>query len=420
MHRTILHCDLNNFYASVECLHNPSLVGKAVAVCGDPEKRGGIVLAKSEEAKKHGVKTGDVIWEAQQKCPNLVIVSTNHANYSKYAKMVRDIYCRYTDKVETFGSDECWLDVTHSLKLLGKNGKEIADELRAVVKSELGLTISVGVSFTKTFAKLGSDYKKPDATTEITADNFRDFVWNMPIGNLLNVGKKSKVLFEKLNVKTIGDLAKFDTAILRSHIGINAKYLINAAKGEETNEVTSYDYARVVKSVGNGTTVPRDLVTLKEARQVIYLLCEEVAYRMRKKGFKAFTVSLSIKDTEMHWVAAQESIKEPTNSVRTLLEVSEKIFDKLWNKKPIRALRVCASNLTTDKRVQLRLFHDEQGDKDFNSISEKIYGASEDKNDKLSGVFDSVRRKYGTGAINYGMLLGSDFDLEFIVVDEAY
>jgi len=405
MQRTILHCDLNNFFATVEVLRNPTLRGKPVAVCGDPEKRGGIVLAKSEEAKKHGIKTGDVIWEAKQKCPDLVIVS-NHGDYSQYARKVRDIYYRYTDKVESFGSDECWLDITGSLKLLGKNGKQIADELREAIKSELDLTISVGVSFTKTFAKLGSDYKKPDATTEITPENFRELVWNMPVGSLLNVGRKSRALFEKLNIKTIGDLARFDVDILHAYIGnVNAECLVKAARGEETDEVGTYGDKRVVKSVGNGTTVPRDLVTFTEARQVMYLLCEEVAYRMRKKGFKGFTVSLTIRDADLHWVSAQESIKEPTNSVKTLLAAAESIFYKLWDKKPIRALRVCASNLTTDKRVQLSLFHE---------------GATEDKNDKLSEVFDNVRRKHGTGIINYGTLLGSDFDLHFDVADESF
>ena len=405
MQRVILHCDLNNFYATVETLRDSSLRGKPVAVCGDPEKRHGIVLAKSEEAKRFGVKTGDVIWEAKQKCPDLIIVATNHADYSKFARLVRDIYYRYTDKVESFGADECWLDVTQSLKLLGKSGVEIADELRRVVRAELGLTISVGVSFTKTFAKMGSDYKKPDATTEINPENFREIVWSMPVQNLLNVGRKSRALFEKLNITTIGDLAAFDVEVLRGHIGIVAEQLIAAARGEEMDEVASYDDRRIVKSVGNGTTVPRDLVDFKGAFRVMYLLCEEVAYRMRKKGLKGFTVNLSIKDTDLRWVGAQESIKEATNSVRTILETAEKIFRKLWDKNPIRAIRVAVSNLTTDKRVQMSLFSE---------------GAAEDRNDKLSAVFDNLRRKYGTSSINYGSLLGSDFDLEFEVVDEGF
>lgn len=405
MLRTILHCDLNNFFATVETIRDPSLRGKPIAVCGDPAKRGGIVLAKSEEAKKHGVKTGDVIWEAQQKCPELMIVSPGRGGYSQYSKMVRDIYYRYTDKVESFGSDECWLDVTDSLKLLGKTGVQIADELREVVSGELGLTISVGVSFTKTFAKLGSDYKKPNATTEISEANFRELVWSMPVQTLLNVGRKSKALFEKLNIKTIGDLAAFDVEVLSGHIGVNAEQLVAAAQGLETVEVMQCGERSVVKSVGNGTTLPRDLVSFKETCQVMYLLSEEVAYRMRRKGLKGFTVSLSIRNTELKWNGAQESIKEATNSVRTILETAEKIFKKLWNGSPVRALRVAVSNLTTEKCVQLSLFHE---------------GASEDKNDKISAVFDKVRRKHGTTAISYGTLLGTDFDLHFDVVDENF
>ena len=417
--RTILHCDLNNFFASVEVLRDPTLRGKAIAVCGDPTKRHGIVLAKSEQAKKFGVKTGDVIWQARQKCPNLHIIGTNHADYSRYSKLVREIYYRYTDRVESFGIDECWLDVTDSLKLLGKTGREIADELRAVVRGELGLTISVGVSFTKTFAKMGSDYKKPDATTEITPANFRQIVWNQPVENFLFVGRKSRALFEKLNIKTIGDLAAFDASALRTHIGVNAEHLVDAARGLDTAEVSHYDDRAIPKSVGNGTTVPHDLTTAKQAGQVMYLLCEEVAYRMRRKGVKGFTVSLSLKDTEMQWTGAQESIREPTNSVRTLLAVAEKIFRKVWRGEPIRAIRVAASNLTTDKRVQLSFFCEDVS-RSARDCMAPARGAAEDMNDKLSAVFDTVRRKYGTHAINYGTLLGSTFDLEFEVVDESY
>lgn len=408
MDRVILHCDLNNFFASVETILHPELAGKAIAVCGDPAKRHGIVLAKSEEAKKFGVKTGDVIWEAKQKCPELVIVPATHGVYSKYSNLVQSIYYRFTDKIEAFGGDECWLDVTASLKLLGKSGREVADEIRTVVKRELGLTLSAGVSFSKTFAKLGSDYKKPDATTVISRENFRDIIWAMPISNMLFVGRRSKQLFEKLGIRTIGDLAKFDTELLKAHIGINAVKLIECARGEDADEVGGFNDMRVVKSVGNGTTVPRDLTDFKHAEQVIYLLCEEVAYRMRKKGVKGFTVNLSVKSPELVWVGAQESIREATNSVRSIMDVAVKIFKKLWKVsgekiEPIRAIRVAVSNLTTDSRVQLSLFHE---------------GSVEDKNDKLSAVFDKVRRKYGVESIIYANFHGSGFNLHFDIVDE--
>ena len=414
MEKVILHCDLNNFFASVEVILNPELADKPIAVCGDPTKRHGIVLAKSEQAKKCGVKTGDVIWEAKQKCSDLVIVPATHGVYSRYSKAVCDIYYRYTDKVEAFGGDECWLDITQSMKLLGKSGRgldggrEIADEIRETVKRELGLTLSVGVSWNKTFAKLGSDYKKPDATTVISCDNYKQFLWLQPVVNMLYVGRRSRQLFEKLGIATIGDLAMFDAELLKTHIGINANYLVACARGEDIGEVASFQKIRIVKSVGNGTTVPHDLKTFRQAEQVIYLLSEEVAFRMRKKGFKGFTISLSIKSPEMTWVGAQESIREATNSVRTITENGTKIFKQLWHvsgedMNPVRAIRVAVSNLTKDTRVQLSLFYD---------------GASEDKNDKISKIFDNVRRKYGVESIYYGTLHKSDFNLHFDVCDE--
>jgi len=400
--RTILHCDLDNFYASVEAILNPELVGKPIAVCGDPEMRHGIVLAKSEPAKKCGVRTGEPIWMARQKCPDIIIVSGRHGEYSKYAKKVREIYYRYTDLVEPFGDDECWLDVTGSLKLLKKDGKQIADEIRDVVRTELGLTISVGVSWNKTFAKLGSDYKKPDATTVVCPGKYKEIIWVNPIQNMLYVGRRSVGLFEKLGIKTIGDLARYDAEILKSHIGINAIDLINAAKGEDISEVKSFDDVRVVKSVGNGTTLPYDLTDLREIEQVIYLLSEEVAYRMRRKGVKGFTVSLSVRDSNLSWEGAQETIGYPTNSAKTILEIAGGIYKKL-NISPVRSLRVAVSNLTKDTRMQLDFFDD----------------GKEEVNDKFSEVFDKIRRKYGTKSIYYGTHHKSKFDMQFDVIDET-
>jgi DNA polymerase-4 len=427
MKRTILHCDLNNFYASVEAILDPTLKGKAIAVCGDPNKRHGIVLAKSDLAKKAGVKTGDAIWQAKLKCPELVVVATNHGDYSTYAKKVRDIYYRYTDLVEPFGADEAWLDVTASCKLFGKDGKQFADEIRRVVREELGLTVSVGVSFSKVYAKIGSDYKKPDATTVISPENAADIVYPLPVIEMIYIGRKTVKLFEKLSIKTIGDLANFDVALLREHIGVNADTAIRAARGEDDDPVTVFGYRSERKSVGNGTTLPQDLKTYRQAQQVIYLLAEEVAYRMRRYGVRGYTVNLSIKSPQLEWIGAQESISEASSSATTIVNVSEKIFRKLWMNSssiglpsgeegflvaskqgdalinPVRAIRVAVSNLTTDTRVQLNLFCE---------------GSREDKNDKLSAVFDNVRRKYGTKSISYATLLGSDFEIDFEVHDE--
>ena len=393
-------------------MHNPELRGKAFAVCGDPAKRSGIVLAKSELAKKAGVKTGDAIWEAKQKCPGLIIVSTNHGDYSKYSKIVREVYYRYTDKVEAFGGDEAWLDISGSRKLMTNDklvmtndcgidfGKRIADEIRRVIREEIGLTVSVGVSWNKTYAKLGSDLKKPDATTVISRDNYRDVVFPLPVTDMLYVGRKTARLLEKLNVKTIGDLAAFDPKILEGHFGINAYKMVTMARGEDDSLVADYHYKREVKSVGNGTTLPRDLVTRREVEHVVYLLSEEVAYRMRKKGVKGYTVNLSVRDKDLAWSGAQSSIREATNSVQTITKTAMKIFDQKGIM-PVRSLRVAVSNLTTDKRVQLSLLDD----------------AREDRNDKISAAFDTIRRKHGTNSVMFGTGLGGDFKLEFEVLD---
>jgi len=408
--RIILHCDLNNFFASVEMIKNPTLRGKAIAVCGDPTKRGGIVLAKSEPAKKCGVKTGMPIWQAKQLCPDIIIVTPTHMDYSRYSRIVRDVYYRYTDKVEAFGGDECWLDVTASLHLFAGDGKSMADEIRRVIREEIGLTVSVGVSWNKAYAKIGSDLKKPDATTVISRENYRSVVFPLPVTDMLYIGGKSAKLLEKLNIRTIGDLAAFDPKLLSDHVGINAYKMTEMARGDCTEEVKDYTYKREVKSVGNGTTMPRDIVTRRGIEQVVYLLGEEVAFRMRKKGVKGTTVTVSVRDAALEWTSAQTTIPKATNSVQTLCDTAMKVFDKLWKRSPatggaiapVHSLRIAVSNLTTDTRVQLSLFDN----------------VSEEKNDKLSAVFDDIRRKYGVESVMFGTALGSQFKLHFEVLDD--
>lgn len=234
MDRVILHCDLNNFYASVETILHPEYKGKPIAVCGDPKKRHGIVLAKSQPAKIMGVKTGDTVWQAQQKCPDITIVPPTFREYVKYSDIVFKIYTEYTDRVEHFGMDECWLDVTGSVGLFG-DGKKIADTIRKRVYDETGLTISVGVSWTKSFAKLGSDLKKPDATTVISRENYKTVVWNLPVGEMIYIGRSSVSRLKKLNINTLGELANADRALLKQHFGIVGDKLIDAASGNEKN-----------------------------------------------------------------------------------------------------------------------------------------------------------------------------------------
>jgi len=410
MPRTILHCDLNNFFASVEVILEPLLIGKPVAVCGDPEERKGIVLAKCERAKKCGVRTGDAVWMAMQKCPDIQIVKPQHNKYGKFSKKVRDIYYRFTDKIESFGIDECWLDVTDSKKLFG-TGEQIAYKIKELVKQELELTISVGVSWNKTYAKLGSDLKKPDAVTVINRENYKRLVWPLPVQDMLFVGRKTARMFEKLSIKTIGDLANFDEKLLEARIGIMAKRLVQAARGDCNDQVSSAHNHRQAKSVGNGTTTPRDMTTLKEVIQVVYILAEEVATRMRRKKLRGYTINLSIRDEDLRWQGAQSSIKAPTDNARIVVDTAIDIFCKLVkiDKKnqdlpfPIHSIRVSVSNLTHDRHSQLDIFND---------------STENDEESKITKAFDKIRSKYGANKLAYGTVLGGQMNIDFEVIDE--
>ncbi len=286
MDRTILHCDCNGFYASVECVMNPALRDVPMAVGGDEESRHGIILAKNEKAKKFNIKTAETIWQARQKCPELVIVPPRHDLYHEFSKRVMDIYKRYTDRVESFGLDEAWLDVTESKMLFG-DGKHIADELRHVVREETGLTISVGVSFCKVFAKLGSDYKKPDATTVFSRENWKEFIYPLPAQDLLFVGRKTTAELHKLGITTIGQLAAFDERSLVSHLGKAGGMLYRYANGLDDEEVRLVNEKDDVKSIGNGITFSHDLTGEGEIRGGIYALCDSVASRMRARDLNA-------------------------------------------------------------------------------------------------------------------------------------
>ena len=387
--RVILHCDLNNFFASVAIKLHPELQGKYIAVCGNPSLRKGIVLAKSENAKQRGVKTGMVIWEAKRICPEIEIVPTEYTAYENYSKKVQAIYYRFTNQVEPFGIDECWLDVTHSQKMFG-DGLQIAHQIRETVKAELGLTISVGVSFNKTYAKLGSDLAAPDAVVAITLANYQQLIYPLPLSNLLFIGKKTQQLLTKLNLQTIGDLALYDVNLLKSFLGINAEKLVAAARGEDYSEVSDYLFHEVPRSVGNGTTLPYDLTSKKEVESVLYLLAEKIAFRLRKHQLQGYTIHLSIKDTLLRWCGAQTSLPYPTHAVLTIRRTASLIFDQLWIQKPfrpVRALRIAVSNLTDAPNLQTNLLVD---------LDDEI------KNQAIDDAFDKIRRKYGTEQIMLG------------------
>ena len=394
MERVIFHCDCNCFYASVELLSRPELRDKPVAVCGDPASRHGIILAKNEPAKKFGVKTAETIWQAQKKCPGLVLLPAHHRLYSEYSKKVNAIYERFTDLVEPFGLDENWLDVTGTLHLFGGDPVALADRIRNTVKSELGLTISVGVSFNKVFAKLGSDYKKPDATTLISAENFRDMVWPLPVTDLLFVGRAAAKVLEQYGVTTIGQLAAFDRDALIHLLGKQGGQLWSYANGLENSPVAPAGLYVPPKSVGNGQTFPRNLTTRDEVHQGLALLADEVAARLRQHHLKATTLQVTIRDPNFKDICRQRPLEHPTCTARELTQAATDIVTKCWSSNaPIRALTVTAHNLVPEDEAteQLGLF-------------DETAPRRRDRVEKLEHTMDAIRAKYGHDALTTGTM----------------
>ena len=289
--RTILHSDLNNFYASVEVMKNPDYRDVPLVVTGSVEDRHGIVLAKNQLAKNLGVKTGEVLWEARRKCgENLVRVTADFYSYNRVSKAVKAIYGRFTNHIESFGIDECWLDVTDSVKNFG-NGEEIAEKIRKAVKEEIGVTVSIGVSFNKIFAKLGSDMKKPDAITVIDKNNYKETVWKLPAKDLLYVGRATEKKLKSIGISTIGDIANTDVKILTSLLGVWGKTLHTYANGEDDTPVA--DVRSVAKSIGNSLTDYKDLTNFDEVKTLILLISESVSSRLIAIGLgKSGTVKL--------------------------------------------------------------------------------------------------------------------------------
>lgn len=367
--RVILHSDVNNFFASVECSNRPELKEKPVAVTGNPKKRTGIILAKNEIAKKFGVSTGQVIGEAQAICPDLVCLPPHYDLYEEISEKLHQLYLQYTNLVEPLGLDECWLDVTDSLKYLKMTGKEIADEIREKVKKEFGFTVSVGVSFSKIFAKLGSDLRKPDYTTVISKNDYKKITYNLPLNSIVGIGRRLEKKFSSIDVKTIGDFVKLEDSFLSHLMGINGTNLKKALLGENIDEVADYYALPPPKSVGNGTTTIEDIIKRKDIEKVVYFLAEKVSSRLIKHKVVAGTLSLTIKTNKLEKVHKSMKIK-PTNSVKELASLAMEIADKIWNYDfPVRAIRLRASTLTNANALQLSFFDSK---KDFSQVAEEI------------------------------------------------
>lgn len=393
MERTILHIDMNNCYASIECQINPELRGKPVAVSGNIEERKGIILAKNQLAKEKGVKTGEAIWEAKLKCSDLITVKPHYDCYLEFSKKARKIYSEYTDLIEPFGIDECWIDITGVMRN-GKlsDGKEVADEIRDRIKSELGITVSVGVSFNKIFAKLGSDYKKPDATTVISRENYKDIVWSLPCESLLYVGPATYKKLRKYYIKTIGDIANTDKRNLTTWLGKWGEYLYNYANGNDFSRVRPNDVEVPAKSVSNGTTSYRDLVNDNDVKIMIFALAESVASRLRGIDKECNVVSISIKNNMFYTYGKQKKLLSPTNDAEEIAKVAFSLYKKTYDwQTSIRSMSVCVSDLTGDgDNTQLSIFE---------NYEKKI------KHHNLWVAVDNIRKRYGYTCVKRAIVM---------------
>ncbi|MDR1832762.1 MAG: DNA polymerase IV [Fusobacteriaceae bacterium] len=358
MDRSILHVDMNNFYASVECMLDPSLKGQCVAVCGSVENRHGIVLAKNYNAKAFGVRTGEAVWEARQKCRDLVIVPPHYEEYMKYSRLAREIYGCYTDRIEPFGSDECWLDMTGSG--YWGTGESIADEIREKIKFQLGLTVSVGVSFNKVFAKLGSDMKKPDATTVISRENFREKIWNLSVEEMIGVGRATCKTLAYYGIHTIGDLARADPEKLSWKMKSRAWELVAFARGEDCSRVVHKDFEFPVKSVGHGITTKADLVNSREVWLVMLELAQDIGQKLKTYQKLARGVAIYIRDKELFTRQWQTTLQYPTQRAGTLARAAHELFERSYQWfAPIRSVTLTAINLCPEEFLfQYDLFMD--------------------------------------------------------------
>ncbi|MBQ7728308.1 MAG: DNA polymerase IV [Clostridia bacterium] len=391
--RAILHCDCNNFFASVELISRPELRNQPVAVTGDPENRHGIILAKNELAKSAGVKTAETIWQAKQKCPNLICLPSHHKLYSDYSRRINQIYFQYTDLIDPFSVDESFLDITGSLKMLKMTPHEVADELRRRVRDEIGITISVGVSFCKVFAKLGSDYKKPDATTEITRENMADIVFPLPASDLLFVGKRTFEALKRLGIWTIGDIAHADRALLTRVIGSSGDLLWRYANGLDDEPVTPFYVKRDAKSVGNGMTFKRDIMGKDEIRIGISELADDVSTRLRAIGKKGYVIAIQIKTPNFKVVQKQRKMNKPTWLQSVISEECMALFETVFSySSPVRSLTITVSELIDAGREEEQM-----------SI---FTGPDENDNEKketIESAIDDIRHKFGHGSIHLGL-----------------
>ena len=399
MSRVILHCDCNSFFASVETVLNPDYRNVPMAVCGSQEDRRGIVLAKNELAKKYNITTAETIYSALKKCPNLVIAKPHYEQYEKYSILANEIYSRYTDTIEPFGIDESWLDVTKSQKLFG-SGYQIAEQIRKTVKEELGITVSIGVSFNKCFAKLGSDYKKPDAITVIDEEHFKDIVFPLPVSSLLFVGSKTAEVLRHIGIRTIGELAGMNVEILKNRLGKAGEMLHAYANGNDNSPVAKNTEDR--KSISSGLTFKHDLIKPEEYRTAIDYLSSDIGTKLRKNSQLASTVSITVKDEFLQSIQRQRIKDPPTDISSEISNLAYEILKDTWIfTKPIRMITVSVSNLVRREQYTKQI-----------SIFDGQIDKKREINKKRETTIDKIKEKYGASSIINASLLNNDIGID--------
>ncbi len=407
--RVILHCDMNSFFCSVELLEHPELLHTPTAVAGDPAGRHGIILAKNDLAKACGIQTAMTVWQAKRLCPSLALLPPHHEKYTAYSHKINAIYQRFTDMVEPFSVDESWLDVTASQRLFG-DGKTIADTIRHTVKEELGLTLSAGVSFNKVFAKMGSEYKKPDATTCITRENYQDLLWPLPVEQLFFVGSTSASKLQQWGIRTIGQLAQTPREHLYGHLGKYGLMLSDYANGLEDSPVSPFCERRRIQSVGNGMTFRRNLLGEKDIRTALTALSDKVSARLRRYDMKAGGVKVDIKDPSLKTISRQRQLLAPVDSEEAIFQAAFAILkEEGWLYRPIRLLTVTG----------IHLYHQEE-DQWQTSLFETPQDLASPR-PSVGATLDAIRQRYGPGAIAFARVLDNDIGISVddTIVEEA-
>lgn len=388
--RYILHSDCNGFFASVECLHNPEIRHKPVAVCGDTDMRHGIILAKNEIAKKYNIKTGEAIWQAMEKCPELVTVKPHFDRYIRFSKEATRIYSDYSDRIEPFGIDESWIDLTGCVGSF-EEATAVANEIRCRVKYELGITVSIGVSYNKIFAKLGSDYKKPDAVTVITDKNYKSIVWSLPVDDLLGVGRATKKKLSSMGIFTIGELAAFPYPILKSNFGKWGDVLHTFSNGLDMSPVKALGFVNLPKSIGNSTTTHRDLVNFEDAKIVMNVLSDSVCRRMREQALTASTVTISLRDNTLMTITRQCKIDATDISTEILSCALKLIKSNYTFDKPLRSIGISLSDFKPKvEPEQLSLLRNEK---------------ERTRQSALDSSIDILKKRFGSYCVRPAVLL---------------